>query len=193
MKKLIVFWISVIAILLSVLWLITQPSYEPAITALLGIGGLISTHWMNEPKKTNPSASPVNIVVEQEINSYRDISHALVNLRNQFFSLNRHHRPVFNSRTEMKNYWDKEAKDFILAYTTFRDVVDKAIPFCDQSVNNALQGLIGLTIDELIFRFLVGGEQPHPEHDERQMKEEFRNHIDSINAAIKGRIANLNT
>jgi CRISPR/Cas system-associated protein Cas7 (RAMP superfamily) len=47
MKKRAITILSILALILSVAWFIAQPDYEPAITFVLGIVGLISTHWMN--------------------------------------------------------------------------------------------------------------------------------------------------
>lgn len=56
MKRLILV-VSVVALILSVAWFITQPGYEPAITFFLGVAGIIGSHFgrSHRLEKTNPN------------------------------------------------------------------------------------------------------------------------------------------
>ena len=61
MSKRLVFWISAAALLLSVLWFIAHPSYEPAVAFLFGLAGLIGSNFLNEytPPMPQPESPPL--------------------------------------------------------------------------------------------------------------------------------------
>ena len=61
MTKRIVFSLSVLALILSLAWFIAQPGYEPAITFVLGLAGIISSIWI----KSGQDAESASLLSEK--------------------------------------------------------------------------------------------------------------------------------